>query len=74
MADVLAKRAIGGVSGAMDRLFGPPGFPFMPKLHLDAIDRRIVAELQSEARLTNVELADRVGLSPSPCLRRVKQP
>jgi len=45
----------------------------MPKLDLDAIDRRIVAELQADARLTNVELADRVGLSPSPCLRRVKR-
>src|SRR5262245_43298499 len=45
----------------------------MPKLDLDAIDRRIVAELQADARLTNVELAGRVGLSPSPCLRRVKR-
>lgn len=40
---------------------------------LDAIDRRIVSELQADGRLTNVELADRVGLSPSPCLRRVKR-
>src|SRR5262245_37766815 len=45
----------------------------MLKLDLDAIDRRIVAELQADARLSNVELADRVGLSPSPCLRRVKR-
>jgi Lrp/AsnC family transcriptional regulator, leucine-responsive regulatory protein len=45
----------------------------MPKADLDAIDRRIVAELQANARLSNVELADRVGLSPSPCLRRVKR-
>src|SRR3954470_2668908 len=45
----------------------------MPKSDLDAIDRRIVAELQADARLSNVELADRVGLSPSPCLRRVKR-
>jgi Lrp/AsnC family leucine-responsive transcriptional regulator len=45
----------------------------MPKSDLDAIDRRIVAELQTDARLTNVELAVRVGLSPSPCLRRVKR-
>ena len=43
----------------------------MPKL--DAIDRSIVAALQSDGRLSNVELADRVGLSPSPCLRRVKR-
>jgi Lrp/AsnC family transcriptional regulator, leucine-responsive regulatory protein len=45
----------------------------MPKCDLDAIDRRIVSELQTDARLSNVELADRVGLSPSPCLRRVKR-
>jgi Lrp/AsnC family leucine-responsive transcriptional regulator len=44
----------------------------MPKLALDAIDRRILRELQDDARLTNVELADRIGLSPSPCLRRVR--
>jgi len=40
---------------------------------LDAIDCRIVAALQADGRLSNVELADRVGLSPSPCLRRVKR-
>jgi Lrp/AsnC family transcriptional regulator, leucine-responsive regulatory protein len=45
----------------------------VPKSALDPIDLRIVAELQSDARLRNVELADRVGLSPSPCLRRVKR-
>jgi Lrp/AsnC family transcriptional regulator, leucine-responsive regulatory protein len=45
----------------------------MPKSALDAIDCRIVAELQSDGRLSNVELAEKVGLSPSPCLRRVKR-
>jgi Lrp/AsnC family leucine-responsive transcriptional regulator len=40
---------------------------------LDAIDRKILAALQADARLSNVELAERVGLSPSPCLRRVRQ-
>lgn len=44
----------------------------MPKLKLDAIDRRILAALQRDARLTNVQLAEEVGLSPSPCLRRVR--
>ncbi len=39
---------------------------------LDDIDRRILARLQEDARLPNVELADAVGLSPSPCLRRVR--
>lgn len=44
----------------------------MPNEELDAIDLRILAALQADGRLSNVELADRVGLSPSPCLRRVK--
>jgi Lrp/AsnC family leucine-responsive transcriptional regulator len=39
---------------------------------MDAIDRRILAELQADSRLTNVDLAGRVGLSPSPCLARVR--
>ncbi len=38
----------------------------------DPIDRRILEQLQQNAGLTNQELAERVGLSPSPCLRRVK--
>jgi len=41
-------------------------------MQLDEIDRRILRELQQDGRLQNVELARRVGLSPSPCLRRVK--
>lgn len=40
---------------------------------LDRFDRRILDELQRDGGLTNQELADRVGLSPSPCSRRVKQ-
>ncbi|MBX9750213.1 MAG: Lrp/AsnC family transcriptional regulator [Roseococcus sp.] len=40
---------------------------------LDAIDLRILAELQSDGRITNVELASRVGLSAPPCLRRVRR-
>jgi len=39
---------------------------------LTRTDRRILEALQSDAHLSNVELAERVGLSPSPCLRRVK--
>lgn len=42
------------------------------KLALDRIDIKILRELQADARLPNVVLAERVGLSPSPCLRRVK--
>jgi Lrp/AsnC family leucine-responsive transcriptional regulator len=45
----------------------------MPKPDLDTIDCRILAALQADGRLSNVELAGRVGLSPSPCLRRVKR-
>lgn len=41
-------------------------------MDLDAIDLRILAELQQDGSLTNVELARRVHLSPSPCLARVK--
>ena len=43
------------------------------KPQLDAIDRQILAELQQDGRLSNVQLAERVHLSPSACLRRVKQ-
>jgi Lrp/AsnC family transcriptional regulator, leucine-responsive regulatory protein len=41
-------------------------------MQLDAVDLRILAELQEDSSLTNVELAKRVHLSPSPCLMRVK--
>jgi Lrp/AsnC family leucine-responsive transcriptional regulator len=44
----------------------------MAKSELDDIDRRIIAALQSDGRMTAQELADRVGLSPSPCARRVR--
>ena len=39
---------------------------------LDAIDRKILKELQDDGRITNVELASRVGISAPPCLRRVR--
>ncbi|GEP55971.1 Lrp/AsnC family transcriptional regulator [Reyranella soli] len=45
----------------------------MPKPTLDAIDTRIIAALQADGRLSNHQLAERIGLSPSPCLRRVKR-
>ena len=45
----------------------------MPNRKLDQIDRKILGELQKNSKLTNVELASLVGLSPSPCLARVKQ-
>ncbi len=40
---------------------------------LDAIDRRILDELQADGRMTNVELARRAGISAPPCLRRVRR-
>ncbi len=40
---------------------------------IDRIDARILAVLQAEGRISNVELAERVALSPTPCLRRVKR-
>lgn len=42
-------------------------------LRLDETDKRILRALQENARLPNTDLANEVGLSPSPCLRRVKQ-
>jgi len=45
----------------------------MPNDDLDAIDRRILAALQADGRLSNVDLAEKIGLSPSPCLRRVNR-
>ncbi|MFE7211996.1 Lrp/AsnC family transcriptional regulator [Streptomyces sp. NPDC001698] len=42
-------------------------------ISLDAIDREILFQLGRDGRLTNVELAKRVGLTPPPCLRRVKR-
>ena len=44
----------------------------MAGTRLDPIDRMILAELQGDGRMTNVELAKRVGISAPPCLRRVR--
>lgn len=44
----------------------------MPEMQLDSIDWRILGLLQADARMSNVELARAVGLSPSPCLNRVR--
>lgn len=45
----------------------------MPYIQLDAIDLKILSALQDDGRLSNADLADQVGLSPSPCLRRVRR-
>jgi Lrp/AsnC family transcriptional regulator, leucine-responsive regulatory protein len=47
-------------------------YKFISTMSFDAIDLRILRELQTDASLSNVALAQRVGLSPSPCLARVK--
>jgi Lrp/AsnC family leucine-responsive transcriptional regulator len=41
-------------------------------MHLDKMDKRILTELQANARISNLELAERVSLSPTPCARRVR--
>lgn len=42
-------------------------------MSIDSLDRAIIAELEEDARLSNTELARRVGLTPAPCLRRVQR-
>ena len=46
--------------------------PAMRRIRLDRIDRRILQNLQADGRMTNVELARRVGITAPPCLRRVR--
>ncbi|MEW6347335.1 MAG: Lrp/AsnC family transcriptional regulator [Paraburkholderia sp.] len=45
----------------------------MANIEMDAIDRRILTILQGDGRLSNQEIAERVNLSPSPCLRRIRR-
>lgn len=56
----------------MKGLFNMAGLEETDAVRLDAHERRILIELQDDARLTNQDLAQRVGLSPSACWRRVK--
>lgn len=44
----------------------------MPIPNLDSFDQRILSVLQTDGRISNTDLAERIGLSPTPCLRRVK--
>ena len=49
-------------------------FQFMDDTNnLDRVDLKLLAQLQRDASLSNLELAERVGLSPTPCARRVKR-
>jgi DNA-binding Lrp family transcriptional regulator len=45
----------------------------LPSVELDAIDLKILRELQRDGRMTNVDLAEKVGISAPPCLRRVRK-
>lgn len=45
----------------------------MPNIMLDALDLKILDHLQRDGRMTNQQLSEDIGLSPSPCLRRVRQ-
>jgi DNA-binding Lrp family transcriptional regulator len=45
---------------------------YIARMEIDAIDNRILSILQTDGKISNQDLAERVGLSPSPCLRRVK--
>jgi Lrp/AsnC family leucine-responsive transcriptional regulator len=45
----------------------------MPSAKIDETDRRILEQLQRDGRLSNLELAEKIGLSPSPCLRRLRR-
>jgi Lrp/AsnC family leucine-responsive transcriptional regulator len=45
----------------------------MPRLPIDETDTRILEQLQHDGRLSNLELAEKIGLSPSPCLRRLRR-
>ena len=49
-----------------------PWNPNLVSKNLDEIDLKILSEIQADGRITNVELAKRVGISPPPCLRRVR--
>ncbi|RGP40167.1 putative HTH-type transcriptional regulator [Altererythrobacter insulae] len=62
----------GGIRFIYVRIGSNPGILGKIMASLDEIDRRLLAELQSEGRVTNVELAQRVGLTAPPCLRRVR--
>ena len=42
-------------------------------MRMDKLDKRILQELQNNGAITNLELSEKIGLSPSPCARRVKQ-
>jgi DNA-binding Lrp family transcriptional regulator len=70
LADTVSRKDI--ASTARNRTFRPT-MPDSAAQDIDQVDRHILAELQGDGRMTNVELARRVGLSAPPCLRRVRR-
>src|SRR5271155_4680216 len=66
MSNYIAQINGGGLNSSMMQREADPAL-------LDDIDRRILAELQQDGRMTNVELAKRAGISAPPCLRRVRR-
>src|SRR5665213_2558127 len=80
-ASVVMSKGIRPAGGKI-LAFGPFWYLYRVEFHqnslvsamisLDAIDRRILERLQQDGRLSNAELAEKVGLSSSPCWRRVK--
>jgi len=68
-----ARRAIIFRDPAAREMFRPMKSQPTDSNMLDPIDRRILAELQEDGRITNVELARRAGISAPPCLRRVRR-
>ena len=69
----LANLIVRAYDGAITSLKIIHGGQKMAQVELDAIDRRILAILQQNGRLSNQEIAERVNLSPSPCLRRIRR-
>jgi DNA-binding Lrp family transcriptional regulator len=67
--NIISRRRQQSSARASDSAMRGPADSFEP----DAIDRHILAELQADGRITNVELAQRVGISAPPCLRRVRR-
>lgn len=74
MPQCVAKLPVGATPGSKKFLVRVPAIEDHPAMaELDAIDRRILALLQKEGRISNAELAVRVHLSPSACHRRVQR-
>jgi DNA-binding Lrp family transcriptional regulator len=67
-----AWTALQSVAGSGAGACQVPGIETPVSKNLDEIDLKILREIQADGRITNVELAKRVGISPPPCLRRVR--